>query len=204
MSPPPSFESTNAATTQELPCASSVSGMLAGGLMVVLLWTGLFYLNEWLFSAVSVSSVINWIFLPAAIRMLAVMVLGWVGVVGLFIGALLTTDIGTHSGWHNAIVIASLSALGPFVAVRSCTQWLGLGQDLSDLRPAQLLIFSVAGAVCNVVPHNVYFFFSGHTPDIFSGMVPMLVGDLLGTLLILYVASLALKLLTARVFISRS
>ncbi len=32
----------------------------------------------------------------------------------------------------------------------------------------------------------------------------MLVGDLLGTLVILYAASLALKLLSARVFISRS
>ncbi len=178
--------------------------MLASGLVVVLLWTGLFYLNDWLFSAVSLSSVINWIFLPAAIRMLAVMVLGWIGVAGLFIGALLTTDIVMHSGWHDAIVIASLSALGPFVAVRACTQWLGVSEDLSGLRPGQLVIFSVAGAVCNVVPHNIYFFFTGHTPDIFSGMVPMLVGDLLGTLVILYVASLALKLLTARVFTSRS
>jgi hypothetical protein len=178
--------------------------MLASGLIVVLLWTGLFYLNEWLFSAVSLSSVINWIFLPAAIRMLAVMALGWIGVVGLFIGALLTTDIVTHSGWHDAIVIASLSALGPFVAVHACKQWLGISEDLSGLRPAQLLIFSLAGGVCNVVPHNIYFFFSGYTQDLFSGMVPMFVGDLLGTLVILYVASLALKLLTARVFISRS
>ncbi len=178
--------------------------MLASGLVVVLLWTGLFYLNEWLFSAVSLSSVINWIFLPAAIRMLAVMALGWVGVAGLFIGALLTSDIVTPSGWYDAIVIASLSALGPFVAVRACTHWLSISEDLSGLRPAQLLVFSVAGAACNVVPHNIYFYFSGHTPDIFSGMIPMLVGDLLGTLVILYAASLALKLLSARVFISRS
>lgn len=204
MSPPPSFESTRSSLSQEPPAANSALGMLASGLAVVLLWTGLFYLNEWLFAAVSLSSVINWIFLPAAIRMLAVMALGWIGVAGLFIGALLTTDIVMHSGWHDAIVIASLSALGPFVAVRACTQWLGVSEDLSGLRPGQLVIFSVAGAVCNVVPHNIYFFFTGHTPDIFSGMVPMLVGDLLGTLVILYVASLALKLLTARVFTSRS
>lgn len=204
MSPPPSFESTRSSLSQEPPAANSALGMLASGLAVVLLWTGLFYLNEWLFAAVSLSSVINWIFLPAAIRMLAVMALGWIGVAGLFIGALLTTDIVMHSGWDDAIVIASLSALGPFVAVRACTQWLGVSEDLSGLRPGQLVIFSVAGAVCNVVPHNIYFFFTGHTPDIFSGMVPMLVGDLLGTLVILYVASLALKLLTARVFTSRS
>lgn len=204
MSPPPSFESTSTPSSQEPAVANSVLGMLASGLLVVFLWTGLFYLNEWLFSAVSVSSVINWVFLPAAIRMLAVMALGWVGVVGLFIGALLTTDIVMHSGWHDAILIASLSALGPLVAVRACKRWLGVSDDLSGLRPSQLATFSLAGAVCNVVPHNIYFFFSGHRSDIFSGMVPMLVGDLLGTLVILYVASLALKLLNARMFISRS
>lgn len=204
MSPPPSLESTSPSASQEPPAANSVLGMLASGLLVVLLWTGLFYLNEWLFSAVSLSSVINWVFLPAAIRMLAVMALGWVGVAGLFIGALLTTDIVMHSGWHDAIVIAGLSALGPFVAVRACTQWLRVSEDLSGLRPSQLVIISLAGAVCNVVPHNIYFFFTGHMPDIFSGIVPMLVGDLLGTFVILYVTSLALKLLTARVFTSRS
>lgn len=204
MSPPPSLESTSPSASQEPPAANSVLGMLASGLLVVLLWTGLFYLNEWLFSAVSLSSVINWVFLPAAIRMLAVMALGWVGVAGLFIGALLTTDIVMHSGWHDAIVIAGLSALGPFVAVRACIQWLRVSEDLSGLRPTQLVTISLAGAVCNVVPHNIYFFFTGHMPDIFSGIVPMLVGDLLGTFVILYVTSLALKLLTARVFTSRS
>ena len=204
MSPPPSLESTSPSASQEPPAANSVLGMLASGLLVVLLWTGLFYLNEWLFSAVSLSSVINWVFLPAAIRMLAVMALGWVGVAGLFIGALLTTDIAMHSGWHDAIVIAGLSALGPFVAVRACIQWLRVSEDLSGLGPTQLVIISLAGAVCNVVPHNIYFFFTGHMPDIFSGIVPMLVGDLLGTFVILYVTSLALKLLTARVFTSRS
>jgi hypothetical protein len=204
MSPPPSLESTSPSASQEPPAANSVLGILASGLLVVLLWTGLFYLNEWLFSAVSLSSVINWVFLPAAIRMLAVMALGWVGVAGLFIGALLTTDIAMHSGWHDAIVIAGLSALGPFVAVRACIQWLRVSEDLSGLTPTQLVIISLAGAVCNVVPHNIYFFFTGHMPDIFSGIVPMLVGDLLGTFVILYVTSLALKLLTARVFTSRS
>jgi hypothetical protein len=176
----------------------SAPALLGAGVLVVLLWTLLFYLNEWLFSDLSLSKVINWIFLPAAIRMLSVMVLGWVGAVGLFVGALLTNDMMMHAGWADAVVIAGLSALGPVAAVKACGTWLQMSADLSGLRPSQLMIFSLAGAVFNVVPHNIYFFFSGHTPDIFSGMIPMLVGDLLGTLVILYFASLALKLFTAR------
>lgn len=204
MPPPPVADTANSSAERAAGFGTSLFRMFASGLVVVLLWTGLFYLNEWLFSALSLSSVINWIFLPAAIRMLAVMALGWVGVAGLFVGALFTTDLVVHAGWYDAVVIAFLSALGPMFAVSACNRWLGMNEDLAGLRPSQLAVFSLAGAVCNVVPHNIYFFFSGHTPDIFSGMLPMLVGDLLGTLVILYFASLALKLLTARVFISRS
>ena len=101
--------------------------MLASGLVVVLLWTGLFYLNEWLFSAVSLSSVINWVFLPAAIRMLAVMALGWVGVAGLFVGALLTTDIVMHSGWHDVIVIAGFAAGNVAIFASSIIERKNLG-----------------------------------------------------------------------------
>jgi hypothetical protein len=182
----------------------SLMGMFGAGLAVAVLWTCLFYANEWLFSAFTVSKVIHWIFLPAAIRMLAVMALGWVGAIGLFIGALLTNDMVLHSGWADALVIAALSALGPLAAVRFCSQRLGLREDFAGLRPTQLLVFAVVGAICNVVPHNVYFFFSGHAPDILSGMLPMLVGDLLGTLVVLYLASLALKLLTLKRLTSRS
>ena len=101
-------------------------------------------------------------------------------------------------------MIAALSAVGPLAAVRFCTRRLGLEEDFAGLRPTQLMVFAVAGAVCNVVPHNVYFFISGHAPDILSGIVPMLVGDLLGTLVVLYLASLALKLLTLKGLTSRS
>ena len=112
-------------------------GMFGAALAVAVLWTCLFYANEWLFSNLSVSKVIHWIFLPAAIRMLAVMALGWVGAIGLFIGALLTNDMVSHSAWADAIAIAALSALGPLAAVRFCTQRLGLREDFAGLRPTQ-------------------------------------------------------------------
>ena len=43
---------------------------------VALLWVALFEVNNWLFSITEVSRYINWIFLPAALRVLAVLVLG--------------------------------------------------------------------------------------------------------------------------------
>ena len=53
-------------------------------------WCSAYYLNEWLFlQFILVKNFISWVFLPAAIRVLAVLLAGWIGVVGDFLGMLI-------------------------------------------------------------------------------------------------------------------
>ena len=47
--------------------------MVVSAIAVALLWVLLFRLNRWAFSSIDVTVFISWIFLPAAIRMLAIM-----------------------------------------------------------------------------------------------------------------------------------
>lgn len=163
---------------------------------VALAWFALFQLNNWLFSRIHLTGFISWIFLPAAIRMLAVMVGGWAGTLGLFFGAILTNLSLLKYEPFNIVMLAGLSALGPLVAFNLCTRWLKLPRDLAGLQHSQLLVFAVAGAIFNSFPHNLYFYFKGLSPDAWSGVVPMFVGDLAGTLIVLYLASLAIRLFT--------
>ncbi len=160
---------------------------------VGLVWVLLYELNGWLFSALGVTAFISWVFLPAAIRMLSVMLFDWRAVGGLFLGALVT--IGAFGGRDifDAVVLASLSSLGPMCAFRFCVRWLNLPGDLTGLAPRQLLLFALVGALCNVVPHNLYFFLSGHMDDPVAGVIPMFVGDVSGTLILLYLAALVVK-----------
>lgn len=170
--------------------------LLAG--VVALLWVLLFGLNQWAFSVTEVSSLISWIFLPAALRMLAVMVCDWVGAVGLFVGAMLTNQTDLTGGLGDGLVLAFLSATGPMLAFWFCTRLLSLSRDLSGLTATQLLVFASTGALLNAVPHNIYFYLSGRMTSPVEGLVPMFVGDLVGTLIMLYVASLALRFLSRR------
>jgi hypothetical protein len=163
---------------------------------VALTWFALYELNTWLFSRIHLTGFISWIFLPAAIRMLAVMVGGWTGALGLFLGAILTNLSLLKYEPFNIVVLAGLSTLGPLVAFNLCTRWLKLPRDLSGLQRSQLLVFAIAGAIFNTIPHNLYFYVTGLSPDAWSGVVPMFVGDLTGTLIVLYLASLAVRLLT--------
>jgi hypothetical protein len=166
--------------------------------LVALVWILLFKVNAWLFASVEVNSHISWIFLPAALRMVAVMVWRWSGVAGLFMGALFTSSIWTGGSVVHESATAALSALGPLLAVMFCTKWLGLNTRLDGLKASHVLQFAVTGAVVNTLLHNLFFYTSGMQPTLMDGMLPMLIGDLLGTLVVLYGASSVLQLVSRR------
>jgi hypothetical protein len=162
-------------------------------LAVGIVWILLFKLNQTLFTSVGFSTHIAWIFLPAAIRMVSVMVLEWVAVPGLFLGALVTSDPTDYSHFADAIVLSGMSAVGPMLAFLLCTRWLKLPDSLEGLNLRQLTVFGLVGALCNVIPHNIYFYLSDRMETPFSGVTPMFIGDVSGTLIVLYVAALILK-----------
>ncbi|MEI8402611.1 MAG: hypothetical protein WCG12_17555 [Alcaligenaceae bacterium] len=132
----------------------------ASAIAVALLWVLLFRLNRWAFSSIDVTIFISWIFLPAAIRMLAVMACDWAGALGLFAGALFTSQADPAAGLTDGLVLAFLSATGPLVAFWLCTRLLSLPVTLTGLTARQLLVFAAVGAVLNAVPHNIYFYLS--------------------------------------------
>lgn len=172
----------------------SIGAMFLYVMGVAIVWVALYLSNNWLFSEIYLNSFISWIFLPAAIRMLAVMINGWAGALGLFFGAILTNLSQLELEPLNMFVLAGLSALGPLAAVHLCTRWLQLPADLVGLQRSQLLVFAFAGAIFNVIPHNIFFYLSGMSDDVWSGVLPMLVGDLAGTVIVLYVASFSIRM----------
>ena len=172
--------------------------MAASAIVVALLWVLLYRLNRWAFSSSEVTVFISWIFLPAAIRMLAIMVCEWVGALGLFVGALITNQVEPTGGVIDGLILAFLSATGPLLAFWCCTRLLRLPPTLTGLTARQLLVFAAVGALLNAVPHNIYFYLSGRMTSPTEGLVPMFLGDLLGTMVVLYAASLALRLLYKR------
>ena len=156
-------------------------------------WVVVFDLNRLLFQAGQVNSHIDWVFLPAAIRVLSVLVLGWPAVIGLFIGASMTGSFQTWGEYEDDLVIIVLSSIGPWISVKFCTNWLNLPHDLKGLKPRQLSLFALSGAFLNSVPQNIYFYISGETRTLFSGLIPMFTGDLVGTFIMLWVTSVALR-----------
>ncbi|UOD49682.1 hypothetical protein [Orrella daihaiensis] len=162
-------------------------------------WVFLYILNDWLFDNVAVSQYASWVFLPAALRMLAVLLCGWTGVLGLFIGSFITA-LYTHNFTDPGmvIVLAGLSALAPMVAYVACARLFGLRTDLQGLSAVQLVILSVAAALVGSILHNLHFSAIGISHAFGHTFVTMFVGDLIGTFAMLYAAKYLMGILLTR------
>jgi len=163
--------------------------------VVILGWVALYQFNAWLFDAFSFSQRVSWIFLPAAIRMLAVLCAGWVGALGIFAASVITATFSDAAyDVPTMFLLGALSGLSPVLALLVGAKALNIKTNLEGLKAGQLIGLSVLVAASASVLHSVGFFWVGLSVGVAENLLPMFVGDLIGTLLMLYLARLLIKL----------
>ena len=111
-------------------------------LLVTLLWVLLYQLNMAMFHKLLFSTYVTWIFLPSGIRLLSVIIFGRLGVLGLFIGALITYYLNGYT-LGNPYILATISAVNPYLAVAACRYLLKIDDLFTQLSAGKLLFFSL-------------------------------------------------------------
>ena len=175
--------------------ASRLCNFAGAVVFIAALWGFVYNINAWLFENLEITSHVNWIFLPAAIRLISVMVLGWPAAIGLFLGSMLLLPQSPGITFTELTSLSILNAAGPMLAVGFCMRWLGMPADLRGIRPAHLAVFSVFGALCNVIPQRLYMWSANKINSPLDEIVPMFIGDLFGTVILLYIVAVLLRLL---------
>ena len=160
--------------------------------IVVLTWIVFYRMSLWLFAYFEYNPRVYWVFLPAGIRMIAVFIFGWAGVLGLFIGSVITNEAQMSS---YVIYLAAISAMSPMLAKRACKWWFNIPDTLQGLSSKQLLAFAITGALSNALLSNLYFYFTDRANSL-KGFFPMFVGDMLGTIIIFYLIAQILRLIS--------
>ena len=155
---------------------------------VALAWVALFELNAYWFEFLAVSPYVGWIFLPAALRVLAVLLFKARGVLGLFLGALITNSPLWGAEWWDALALSAVSALSPALALWLGSRWLKLEPTLHGLNGRQLLTLSAIAALSSSALHALLFYAIEHDTPWPNAMLSMTVGDFAGTLMVLYSA----------------
>lgn len=189
-------QSVRQAARQSLRPAGAAIGGVAG---VALAWCLLFELNDLLFAQLALSDHVSWIFLPAALRLVAVLLFGLVGAAGLFVGALIT-QLGTDPlDLIDAVAIASISALAPWVAVRTALRGLGIPRDLRGMQWRQLALIAAACAAGCALAHQLYLTPAANLVSGLPELGPMFIGDLAGMVILGWLASRVLRRLPPQV-----
>ena len=162
-------------------------------LLVALLWVVLFELNMAMFRKLLFSTYATWIFLPSGLRLISVIIFGWLGVLGLFIGTFITYYLNGFT-LGNPLIIATISAVNPYMAVAACRYLLKIDDLFTQLSAGKLLFFSLMSALFNSFFHQFYLHLRNNEGFANDSFV-MFYGDFFGSLIILYLMSLTIKYL---------
>lgn len=145
-------------------------------------------LNELLFLRFEQSNGINWVFIPAGIRLLATLLFGFAGFVGLLIAGLyLNFYHFDFPDTARAIYGAVAGAGGPYLAYLFAKHWFDLGPRLGNLTAPRLLFTGLLCGIASPAFHHAFIWVQTGTVN-WTSLVAMMVGDLLGILIVLSIA----------------
>jgi hypothetical protein len=171
---------------------------LGGKLMAVVLmaavYVGLALGNEWMLASMEYGKGVNWVYIPAGLRLGFVLVMPWAGALAISLGsfamALRDPDLTPALAAFNGCVTGIAPVLARHWAV---SRW-GLSDDLRELNAPLLVKLCVLFGLFSSTFHQAFFAWLGREAGVFAGAIPMFVGDTLGALLCLYLIRTALNL----------
>lgn len=152
-------------------------------------------INELLFTRLEFASGINWIYLPAGVRLLATLLFAEAGALGLLlISWLVCFFYFFPNDFERSFVGGVLAALAPYLAYRIAQHQFGLHASLANLSPKRLLFLIGAYSLASPLFHHIWFALRGLQGGLQSFLV-MFAGDLTGTLLVVYAVKAVLSLI---------
>lgn len=186
---------------RELSSPTSYRMLLLITLGSALSYYAVFQLNFFLFDWLEFSNGVNWIFLPSGLRLLIILVLNTQGAVGIMVGsAFINYTQGTSEDHVFNLVTGVISGGAPWLARILSEDMLKLETNLTGLTSQGLFKLSVLFAAISATTHQIWYFWVGRTENFVASTLAMAMGDWLGTVLILSVATLVLKFLRRQRF----
>lgn len=168
-------------------------------LVTVVIFVGTLAVNEILFKALEFVPGINWIYLPAGVRLLALLLFAEAGAIGLLLASWIVCFFWLFpDDYLRSFVGGFLGAAPSYLCYRGAQAWFGIRPSLANLTPRRLLLCALAYAIASPLLHHIWFALHGDNVDLVRGFAVMFAGDLAGTLLVLYTAKAVLNMSATR------
>lgn len=174
-------------------------GRLAVTILVVLasaaLWTASGVANAYLLSFGSFAPGIDFVYLPAGLRLLIVLLFGVWGALGIALANPVLYMLHFGSGSALEIIVNSLiCGFAPFLTVKVFCRTVGIQASLLELKPIHLPLLALAVSIVTPLTLNLNFLATGlkQPGDVTVNVAAMSAGDFLGCLLVIVLVQLSI------------
>jgi hypothetical protein len=175
-----------------LHCAS------VGGTAVVFVLS--LWINQEAFTHTEFVRGVNWVYLPSGVRLLSTLLLGGDGAIGLLVASWLVDFFYFFP--HDPVRSFAggiIATVAPYAVYRLALERYNLRSSLQNLTANRLLVLALAYSIANPLLHHIWFFLQGDTQNILNRFFAMFVGDLVGTLIMLYAMKALLSIFPRQV-----
>ena len=163
--------------------------------ITVIVYMLVYMTNDWLFKKIEFNQGIAWIYLPAGIRLICTLLFAEAGVIGILIASMLTSSLYALFPGDPVTTVgySVISALAPYLAYRFTLQEMRLQRSLSNLTTTSLLACILLYGLTNPLLQLMWFVLRGISYHFWSGLIVMSIGDLSGSLIVVYAIKLLLS-----------
>ncbi len=156
-----------------------IIGSIAG------LWVALESFNQGFFGALKLTEFVYWIYWLSGLRLVAIILFGWVGFWGIFIGYVIGGITLRGFSEIDALFLGLLSSLAPMIAYRFWQSAIDKDDDFDDVNFVQLCYLVFLHSFLTALFRNVYFYIADRPYGIDQIMITFS-ANVLGSFIFLY------------------
>ena len=159
---------------------------LVGVLISALLYSALFFFNDWITETLKYDLGVSWIYLPAGLRLFRILIFGLAGAIGIAAASFAISYFGVFiPDLVTCIGIGLISGFAPLFAKWVVVSNTYISNDLSNLSMQKILLCIVIYALMSSAFHQYWFMLRDLESGSINHFLVMFAGDVAGSILLI-------------------
>ena len=158
---------------------------LMGILISALLYSALFFFNDWITEMLKYDLGVSWIYLPAGLRLFLILIFGLAGAIGIAAASFAISYFGVFPpDLFTCIGIGLISGFATLFAKWAVVSNTYISNDLSNLSMQKILLCIVVYALMSSAFHQYWFVLRDLESGSLNHFLVMFAGDVAGSILL--------------------
>ena len=181
-------------------CSDRQQLFLVGVLISALLYSALFFFNDWITEMLKYDLGVSWIYLPAGLRLFLILIFGLAGAIGIAAASFAISYFGVFPpDLFTCIGIGLISGFAPLFAKWVVVSNTYISNDLSNLSMQKILLCIVVYALMSSAFHQHWFVLRDLESGSLNHFLVMFAGDIAGSILLIVLIKYGIDLMRHRV-----